>query len=242
MRITTMVRNTILVGIVVWNMNGFTIKCIAVLSMLIDHVGYVLFPHHLWMRAIGRIAFPIYCFLLMEGYRHTRDAKKYLLRLGIFALISEIPFNLAFSLSLRASGTNVFFTLFLGLLAAYISDQIKMFKGQYIFLQYIVFLVAAVIAELLLDTDYGAWGILLIFVFYAYQQHKVLTFVLAGAIFWCMTWLELFALFAFIPIFLYNGRRGPNPPALKIGFYLFYPLHLLALYFIFCSIYGWYLL
>ena len=81
-------------------MNTYKLKLIAIITMLIDHIAAVLIPSDtmLWlvMRCIGRLAFPIFVFLLVEGFHHTRDVKKYLLRLGAFALISEVPFDLAF--------------------------------------------------------------------------------------------------------------------------------------------------
>ena len=111
-------------------MSGTTLKWIAVISMLIDHTAEVLINHNaaltdpIWaqiyvlMRGIGRIAFPIYAFLLVEGFLHTRDVKKYLARMLTFAVVSEIPFDLAvFHTPFYWGYQNVFFTLFLGLLA-----------------------------------------------------------------------------------------------------------------------------
>lgn len=105
-------------------MTGFVLKIIAILCMLIDHIAAVfnvsVFPSDVYwtMRYIGRIAFPVFCFLIIEGALHTHDMKRYLLRMGIFALISEIPYNLAFDGSIISSGsTNVFFTLFFGLIS-----------------------------------------------------------------------------------------------------------------------------
>ena len=77
-------------------LNSFQLKCIAVITMIIDHTGAVLFPGELMFRYIGRISFPIFCFLLTEGFFHTKDVRKYMLRLGIFAVVSEIPYDLAF--------------------------------------------------------------------------------------------------------------------------------------------------
>lgn len=77
-------------------LDGTVLKLIACLSMFIDHLGAVCFSGMMGFRIIGRLAFPIYCFLLVEGAVHTRNMKKYILRMGIFALISEVPFDLAF--------------------------------------------------------------------------------------------------------------------------------------------------
>ena len=77
-------------------LSTFQLKWIAIITMLIDHIGAVLFPYELGYRIIGRIAFPIFCFLIVEGFSHTRDVRRYMVRLGIFALISELPYDLAF--------------------------------------------------------------------------------------------------------------------------------------------------
>ena len=72
-------------------MTGFALKCIALLCMVLDHVGYLLFPHALWLRVVGRVAFPLYAFLLGEGFLHTRDRKRYLLRLLLLYLPGPDP-------------------------------------------------------------------------------------------------------------------------------------------------------
>ena len=77
-------------------LDGTTLKIIAMISMVFDHVGDMFFPDVMWPRMIGRLAMPIFSFFIAEGFAHTRDKKKYLGRLGLFALISEIPFDLAF--------------------------------------------------------------------------------------------------------------------------------------------------
>jgi len=105
-------------------MTNTNLKIIAIISMLIDHVGAVLFPEVLALRIIGRLAFPIFCFLIVEGYFHTKDLKKYITRLGIFAIIAEVPFDLAFhDTILEFTYQNVFFTLAIGLVAVYLYDK-----------------------------------------------------------------------------------------------------------------------
>ncbi len=142
--------------------NSFQLKWIAVITMIIDHTGAVLFPDNMVFRYIGRIAFPIFCFLLVEGFFHTRDVRKYMLRLGLFALISEIPYDLAFrDTVLEFEHQNVFFALLLGVVMIW-NGSVQM---------------------------YGA------------------------------------AATAFL--IFYNGEKGAS---MKYFFYLFYPLHLLALY------------
>ena len=112
-------------------LTGFTIKIIAVLAMIIDHTGAV-FDLHSGYRVVGRLAFPLFAFLIAEGYKHTTNIRKYLLRLGLFAFISEIPYDLAFNQVQGypmtvdfLNGTNIFYTLFLGLLCAFLLDRAR---------------------------------------------------------------------------------------------------------------------
>ena len=113
-------------------MTSFTLKIIALVTMFIDHLGYAITGHFSFFNYIGRIAFPIFAFQISEGYKHTKNLKKYFLRLGLFALISQVPFSL-FLLKYHGNpfGLNVFFTLFLGLLAIYLYDYVcKLFKNN----------------------------------------------------------------------------------------------------------------
>jgi hypothetical protein len=181
------------------------------------------------MRAIGRVSFPIYCFLLVEGYLHTRDVKKYALRLGAFALISEIPFDLAFeSVLFETSHQNVFFTLLFGLLAM-IGIDYGATHGRTAFMRVLMEMAAAGVcmgAAQFLRTDYAARGVFCIIVIYLYRNTRLMQ-VVAGALAFC--WWEITAVFAFIPIYFYNGKRGSGA---KYVFYIFYPAHLMIIYLI----------
>lgn len=229
-------------------LSGSTLKLIAVVSMLIDHVGAgilgrmlilgvsagvpmegsLLYSVYSGMRLIGRIAFPIYIFLLIEGMQKTGNRRKYAIRLGIFALISEIPFDLAFHGKwLEFSYQNIFFTLFIGLLTIITIDRLgRLFTNTLMRLVLLVSVTAlgAWIAESL-HTDYGAIGILCIVVIYGFSYHKTLQLIAGSLVF---LW-EVTAPLAFIPIYYYNGKRGLK---LKYTFYLFYPFHLLVIYLI----------
>lgn len=207
-------------------LNGFSLKMIAIITMLTDHIGAVLFPEEMVLRYIGRIAFPIFIFLMVEGFSYTRDVRKYEIRMMIFALISEIPFDLAFSETVvDRYNQNVFFTLAIGLV---MMDLMERWKGTS-WKQICTFITCMALAELLC-TDYGAAGIMLIFVFYRFRERSVTKIVLTAIIaLVCYGPMEVFCLFAFIPILLYNGKRGPS---LKYVFYAFYPVHLVILYLI----------
>lgn len=215
-------------------LNGFAIKMIAVVTMLTDHIGAILYPELTVLRIIGRIAFPIFCFLLAEGFLHTRNVKRYLLRMFLFALISEIPFDLAFSGKwFDPESQNVYWTLFLGLLMLYLMQKAeKRFPVSMKMICDLLILLVFCIAAEYLEVDYHLGGMLIIFIFYYFRGGKgrwigyvlcalVLIFFYGG--------IEPWAVIGFVPMLLYNGRRGPSA---KWVFYLFYPCHILVLYFI----------
>lgn len=230
---------------------GSTLKWIAIVTMLIDHIGaflikpyllsqgvntvslfltnelpidsshYPLYQTYVIFRLIGRLSFPIFAFLLVEGFLHTHQLKKYICQLGLFALLSEIPFDLASKgVLFESSHQNIFFTLFTGLLCIAIFDSFDKKQDS----KWIVLLLALFISELL-KVDYSIIGILSIFIFYYFHDHVLLRTILNGSLFL----MNLTAVFSFIPIQLYNGKRGRQN---KTFFYLFYPSHLLLLFLI----------
>jgi len=181
------------------------------------------------MRMIGRIAFPIFCFLLVEGFEHTRSQVKYAARLLLFAAVSELPFDLLFNGRILEFGyQNVFFTLFLGLLVMMGMQWATEHMGSHPAAGYLLSCAAAVAgmaAAHFAKTDYASTGVLCIVVIYLFRKKKVWQIVAGCLVFF---W-ELTAPLAFIPIAFYNGKRGWN---LKYLFYLIYPVHLLLLYLI----------
>ena len=211
-------------------MDGTVLKLIACLSMFIDHLGAVCFSGMMGFRIIGRLAFPIYCFLLVEGAVHTHDMKKYILRMGIFALISEIPFDLAFYHRLVYTGhQNVFFTLGLGLLAIwFLEHPIEQLDIPDVLYKLLVIIAAGLIAEFF-NTDYGFTGIAVICVFYYLRGQPQLKYPIAAILLAAMGGVEVYAVLALIPILLYNGQRGQQTKVMQYGFYIFYPAHLLLL-------------
>ncbi|MGN0342301.1 MAG: TraX family protein [Roseburia sp.] len=229
--------------------SGSTLKMIAVITMLIDHVGAGVLGRYLtmyswnatlgadvydtlWiiynvMRGIGRIAFPIYCFLLVEGFTHTKSVGRYSLRLLVFAFVSEVPFDLLFcGKTVDLSYQNVFFTLWIGLLVMWgykwIEERQKLHVVAKVLLDVIILLAGMAFADFL-ATDYSYYGVFAITMLYIFREKKVAQIV-AG----CLSFLwEIWAPVAFIPIGFYNGKRGWN---MKYFFYCFYPVHLLLLY------------
>ena len=221
-------------------LNGFHLKLIAACTMLIDHVGYVLFSDALWLRCIGRIAFPLFCFLMAECCVYTRDRRKYALRLLVFALLSEIPFNLMNTgTPWDLSHQNVLWTLLAGALLCWLVDwALQKRTAPGLVLTGAVMAAAFCLLELA-NTDYGGWGTLLVVMFYAVRRApsgtvSKMTAQTFGLAFFSIAIMggvsvELWSLAALIPIWLYNGQRGFSPKAVQYGFYAFYPAHILVL-------------
>lgn len=239
--------------------SGSTLKLIAVITMIIDHVAAGILIRYLFrngihdldinnmsavnqwmdqnaalfstynaMRLIGRIAFPIYCFLLVQGFEYTHNRLKYAARLLMFAAISEIPFDLLFKGQILEFGyQNVFFTLFFGLAVMMGLRWVEENLGGRMFtpLLYLIVIAAGMAAAQLAKTDYAAIGILCIVVTYLFRKKKIWQIVSGCIVF---SW-ELTAPLAYIPIAFYNGKRGWK---LKYFFYLVYPVHLFVLYLI----------
>ena len=258
--------------------NGYHLKMIALITMVIDHVAAVVlwdlymasydirggmftsgfigdqivvwisehqelvYTIYEYMRIIGRMAFPIYCFLIVEGFLHTRSVGKYALRLLAFAFISEIPFDMAIADTwLSWNYSNVFFTLFLGLVLIWGISYVEKFyefweekqwddflgKGIAVIIGGLMLAATGGLAEMVLFTDYGFAGVAAILVIYLFRKSRILGY--ASAVF-LLTILasdiEMFAFLMLYPISLYDGTRGKH---LKYIFYAFYPVHLLVL-------------
>lgn len=212
---------------------GTFLKWLAMVTMVIDHIGALIMEPWLtatggmayanidWdtlymtTRLIGRLAFPIFCFLIVEGFFHTRNVKKYAQRLLLFALVSEIPFNLGVSQQFfDFSHQNVFFTLLAGLLAIWALDQgenaVKRFGPA----------VLLVMGAELLNTDYGAYGVFMIILLYGLRANRVMQAVV-GAVY---NLAQMTACLAFIPLYFYNGEKGRGNVK---WLYWIYPVHIL---------------
>lgn len=228
------------------------LKTLAVVTMLIDHIGAVILLQLFYdthsrmvleiyelLRTIGRLAFPIYCFLLVEGFHHTRSPKGYGLRLAIAAILSEIPFDLAFSGGWDWSHQNVMITLLLGLCALQLMTKASHWIGK------ILVAVPFMLLAEWLQTDYGFDGVLLMVLFGLVRQlpnrwlwHALsIWFVFSPSHLMALNWLggisvtiQEWAVLAAIPIALYSGEKRSRSKVLQWAFYLFYPVHLTILY------------
>ena len=220
-------------------MSGSILKLIACLAMLIDHmaaflpgdfmdmqetlftIGDKTITLRLIMHYIGRMAFPLFAFLITEGFTHTHDRKKYGINLFLFALISEIPWNLAHTGELFYGRQNVFFTLLLGYIGLCALDH---YKNDY---KKITIALASLLGvSLLLRADYTCFGFGFIILLHLLKDRRMMAII--GC---CMLPSRWIGGLAFIPILMYNGERGfAKAKWTKYAFYIFYPLHLLILY------------
>lgn len=244
-----------------YGISGSTLKIIAMVTMLIDHIGATVYLRYVQQnpdnfdafgnanmtleivlyyvfRGIGRLAFPIFIFLLIEGFLYTKNRSRYVLRLLLFAAISEIPFDMAFNLSLRGirngrmlefTGQNVFFTLSIGLAVLIVLESVKGLQVDMLLrtiLEIGTIAFGAGLAEAL-HTDYGAVGVLAICTAYIIRERKKEQRMAVPCIVLALLDLsELYALADVGIVHFYNGERGWK---LKWVFYIFYPLHLLML-------------
>lgn len=216
------------------------IKLLALVTMVIDHVGYMFFfvwnyPHLYYiLRGIGRISFPLICFMLVQGMIHTHSKPKYMLRLIVFAVISEIPFDMAFSRRLiNTQSQNVFFTLAIGLAAIWLFQKSEelISNGFQRVVAMLAVTAAASVCAYLLHTDYSYFGIWVILTFYIFRNNFASLAYVAGMLFAEHSMLELAGgMFALFPVYYYSPEKSDGKTVLpKWFFYVFYPLHLVIL-------------
>ena len=251
------------VGYKKYDVTSATLKWVALITMFIDHVGLALvayvysFVHiptdivsservywiYLLCRGIGRASFPLFVFLLVEGFFYTRDRAPYMIRLLVFVFISEFPFDMAFTPALiHRQGyfylgyQNVFFTLAIGFAAMWILEEIygaDMGGIEKIVLTLITVAVAAGMAYLL-KTDYNAWGVITIIAGYFMKKRGAIPFWSGLSIVALLTIMDDFEAWAAVivlPLLLfYHGSRGRRGN--RYVFYIAYPVHLLTLYLI----------
>lgn len=221
-------------------LSGTALKLLACVTMLIDHIGascieagagtaancpVSLLKMDQILRLIGRLAFPIFCFLLVEGFLHTHDVKQYLRRLLLFGAVSEIPFDMAFfRVPFYGGHQNVYWTLALGVIAMAAMQRSQDAAGRLTWQGGAIAVACALAAELA-ATDYGAIGVALIAALYLTRKSRTQQSILGAG----MMLFERTAPLAFVLTWFYNGQRGRCPQWAKWAFYLFYPVHLVVL-------------
>ena len=234
-----------------FELTAAVLHIIAMTLMLMDHLWATLLPAREWLTCAGRVAFPIFAFMAVEGYFHTRSFKKYILRMLLFAVLSEIPFDLMYG------GTwfypvhqNVLWTFLLGLLGVWLMEQVRKKGKTWMYLLVCVLVVpAGLVLGTLCMVDYYGVGVLTVFVFYFLHGRKWWYFLgQLAALYWLnvellgglMYPVQLFgmefelcpqglALLALIPIWLYRGRQGYHSKPFQYLCYAFYPVHMLLL-------------
>ena len=219
--------------------------------MLCDHLWGTIVPGNDWLTCIGRISFPIFAFMIVEGYFHTKNLKKYVYRLLIFAILSEIPFNLAM-------GSNIFYPMHQNVLWSFLISigfihWNERAKASYKLWKQIVTgcvtIILGYMIGLLMMVDFYHAGILTVLAFYFFRQKKWWSYLGQFLCLWYINmellggfgyevWLfgksyfllrQGFALLALIPIWLYRGKQGYHSKAFQYICYAFYPIHLLVL-------------
>ena len=234
-----------------FELTAAVLHIIAMTLMLMDHLWATLLPAREWLTCAGRVAFPIFAFMAVEGYFHTRSFKKYILRMLLFAVLSEIPFDLMYG------GTwfypvhqNVLWTFLLSLLGVWLMEQVRKKGKTWMYLLVCVLVVpAGLVLGTLCMVDYYGAGVLTVFVFYFLHGRKWWCFLgQLAALYWLnvellgglMYPVQLFgmefelcqqglALLALIPIWLYRGRQGYHSKPFQYLCYAFYPVHMLLL-------------
>lgn len=230
---------------------SFSLHLIAMACMLCDHLWITLVPGNEWMTCVGRIAFPIFSFLTVEGFHHTRNLKKYVLRLLFAALLSEIPFNLLSGGSLFFPiHQNVLWTFLIAIGMMYANEKVRQEAAWKRMAVAFATVVVGALAGLLTFSDYFHAGVLTVLVFYFFRGSSWLCLAGQAIGLWYLNCEVLgglvyefslaghsfsfpqqgFALLALIPIWLYRGRQGYHSKALQRTYYLFYPLHMVVLF------------
>ena len=205
-------------------MTSFHLKIIALVTMIIDHIGVIFFPDILILRIIGRVSFILFAFMIVEGFFLTTNFKKYITKVGVWAILSEIPYDLAFHQKLfYFKDYNIFFSLFLALLGIFlVSKKTSIFSKIIIVLLFLS-------ASYVLPIDYSWYGVATIFTFYFLRKKKPFDFLSIQALNMIASInvliFQILAFIGFVPLIMYNGKQGK-----KTGnvFYSFYAIHLLA--------------
>ena len=242
--------NSPLVKIPFGGLTSNMLRVLAMSFMICDHLWAKVVPGNDWMTYVGRMTFPIFAFMISEGFIHTSNLKKYISRLLIFALISEIPFNLFYGGSwFYPYHQNVMFTLLFGLLAIMLIDKAKKNRDAKTIVKSALLVILLGIASFIGFVDYGFWGFLIIIMFYLFRDFPFawLAQLAAMIIINCELFegqfiivdlfgknfefaIQGFAVFSLIPIWLYGGRKGKSSKIMQYGFYAFYPLHMIIIY------------
>lgn len=222
------------------------LKCIALISMVSDHIAYCFLEPvgayrmvYLLLRGFGRISFPLFCFLLVQGFLYTKNIRNYFLRIFLFACLSEIPFDLFCYHRLYAlEGQNVLFTFSIALLVLYGLSKTSAIKGY----QFLLVLSGAALA-FFWHTDYSYLGVVLTAVMYLWRERRLEQFVILCVVMGVQGGMNPLEILALPMIMFYSCETGEKKAGTLSGagrllrkryfFYLFYPAHMLFLAFLY---------
>ena len=229
---------------------SFSLHIMAMLFMLCDHLWGTIITGNDWLTCIGRLTFPIYAFMIVEGYFHTKNLKKYVLRLLLFAVISEIPFNLAMGSSLFFPiHQNVLWSFLISIGFIHWNEKVKEKQLWKRILVGFATICIGYLVGIITFIDYYNAGIFMVLVFYFFRGKKWWCYLGQFICLWYINFemlgglsyeIDIFgqthfiarqglALLALIPIWLYKGKQGYHSKPLQYFYYAFYPLHLLIL-------------
>lgn len=229
------------------DLSALDLKLLAMAAMLVDHMGYLLFPTAMWMRYVGRLAFPIFAFQVVEGWYRTHDRRRYFLRLALCGLLSEIPFDLVIGGQLIDPGyQNVLWTFCIAAAALWAMEALRRLQIPLPLAALCAGAAGYLLGEAL-QSDYFGPGVLLVLAFALCRGRsggrigELAAMVIvngrllpsASMTVWGMELpVQLLAAAALPLIWLYRGRQGPHGPWLRWVWYGFYPAHLLVLWLI----------
>ena len=240
-----------------FEITSFVLHIFAMATMLLDHIYHSGLVDITWFTCVGRLAFPIFAFMIAEGFHYTKSRKKYALRMLFFAVITEIPFNLVVSGKVfYFPHQNVMWTFRLSILLLTLYEKVKLEKNGIVrFLAYSAITVMFMLAAVLIMTDYNAVGILTVALFHFTRTEKtdkagkkavcctvqlivmcMLNFMISSYPDYAIQIapdlylsIQSFAVLALPLIWLYNGKQGYYNKYIKWSYYLFYPAHCLIL-------------
>ena len=231
--------------------NALELKVLAMALMLCDHMWATVLPDIGWISNLGRLAFPIFAFQIVEGFYQTHDRKKYIRRMLVFALISEIPFDLMTSgVWFYPFHQNVMVTFLIGLLMLSWMERVRGTLWKYLLVSAICAALSIVLGSIVM-ADYFQFGLLTVLLFYWTRNWKYGWVIQLAGMIWIhgiyMGSLELtmhlfgqtfvipqqgLAVLSLIPIWMYNGKQGYHSKPVQYACYAFYPVHMLILYFL----------
>ena len=205
------------------------LKLLAMLTMTLDHIGVQMFPGALWLRIVGRLAFPIYAYMIAEGCAHTRNRRKYLLQMAGLALLCQLVYFFAMGSLFQC--ILVTFTLSILLIYACDTGSRPLTALALLGMAFVTVALPRLLPGTDFAIDYGFFGVLVPVAAYLGETHREKLLFTAGALValaWSVGGIQWYSLAALLPLALYGGQRGKR--RMKWLFYLYYPLHLAAIY------------